>query len=530
MGLMKGRKCAIVMKQAAVLFSGRLEVQDRMLKVLLVDDEILALEDIQAMVDWEDLGFQIIGATTSTRKARELYEQYFPELLIADIVMPVENGTALAKDLKAFGRPLKIFFLTSYEEFSYAKEAIALGVSEYLVKNELDAASLTRVLLKIRNEIERERQGSRLYEKDIFMDYLKSARPRTRILREGYFQMAAVCRRPCVYLKPGAYWEEAGDDIILPKELENDEGIVNCRDENRLVFLFHRDANTKNAAYLLEAMIEGAEKKLDEANSGEIAIIYTGVFQNAEDIFENYQKILVTYGRLPFVTQKRCYSAEDAVYPDREMQEEVRKLLRELESMDAAALIGTQKFSMLAAVLNRLYDKAFLNQATHLMYEMVKKLFVYYGYETEDIARFCAEPIFTTFGLDRCFLELRNKLTEGGAWDVAGEEVFKSRKVAAYIRRHYREDINIAGLAKIFCMSPSQLKKVFKKETGFTVLEYVTECRIRRAKELLNEGELRIGEIADRCGYSTSQYFCKVFKQRTGLTPAEYQKRKWNGD
>lgn len=334
-----------------------------MLKVLLVDDEILALEDIQAMVDWEKLGYEIVGATTSTRRAVELYQEHFPHLLITDIVMPAKSGVELGRELLAYGRPLKIFFLTSYQEFSYAKEGIRLGVSEYLVKSELDAESLGAALRRAKEEIE-----------------------------------------------GGVFCEDRIKELI--KELTNMSSDELRQAEGQIQDLFYCVKKAANQKYLntLKAFLINGMAKMCSDYGGEYDDFLNAMPGKGNDVYE----------------------LEDWFTYCRDEFQEVEK-----------AHIGNGRFSM--------------------------------------------------------------------------------RKIVAYIRRHYHENLTIQLLADLFYVSTSHLKKVFKEETGYTIMDYVTFCRMEHARELLKCGKYRVGEIASLCGYATPQYFSKVFKESTGCTPFQFQ-------
>ena len=342
-----------------------------MLKVLLVDDEILALEDIRAMVDWAELGYEIVGATTSTKKAVELYREYFPQLLITDIVMPVKSGVELGKELLTFGKPLKIFFLTSYQEFSYAREGIQMGVSEYLIKNELDAASLGAALKKARKELE-----------------------------------GKVC----------------GEDRV-------------------------------------EALLK----------------------------------------ELAGMSSDRLLQADETI---RELFERIKEN-------------GTGKYQ---------------NDLRVCLRECLERLCSGYGEEYRDLPYTIPDKSADAYELENWFGHCRKELLEVEKAHRDGGR-FTTRKIVAYIHRHYHENITIQMLADLFYISPSHLKKMFKRETGYTVLDYVTLCRMRRAGVLLKSGEYRVGEISSLCGYATPQYFSKVFKEYTGYTPFDFQAEgEWNED
>lgn len=97
------------------------------------------------------------------------------------------------------------------------------------------------------------------------------------------------------------------------------------------------------------------------------------------------------------------------------------------------------------------------------------------------------------------------------------------RAVMDYIGSHYNQDLSLESLAEQFHMSSSSLSKQFKKTTGFRVREYILQIRIKAAERLLVHTELNITEIADACGFSSSNYFGDAFRNATGISPLKYR-------
>lgn len=129
-----------------------------MFKVLLVDDEPLVLIGLQGMLDWNKLGWEIVGTARNGKEALELVKEQCPDLVLCDIKMPVMGGLALAKKCQELDLGLPVFImLTSYEEFDYVKQSINLGVLEYLVKLDLTPQSLENALRRAEHRIQRER-------------------------------------------------------------------------------------------------------------------------------------------------------------------------------------------------------------------------------------------------------------------------------------------------------------------------------------------------------------------------------------
>ncbi len=104
------------------------------------------------------------------------------------------------------------------------------------------------------------------------------------------------------------------------------------------------------------------------------------------------------------------------------------------------------------------------------------------------------------------------------------EENIVENKIIPYIKEHYTEMITVTEIAEYAALNPQYMMRLFKKEKGDSILEYVTGLRLELAKELLRKTELTNEQVADKVGYATSNYFIKLFKKNYGMTPREFRK------
>lgn len=135
-----------------------------MLKIFLAEDEVIVRETIKRMIPWEELGFELVGEAADGEMALPLLIRQKPDLLITDIKMPFMDGLTLAKLAKKELPELKIVILSGYDDFNYAKQAISIGVEEYLLKPITKNALIER-LSEIRSRYEHEKTQKEYYEK-----------------------------------------------------------------------------------------------------------------------------------------------------------------------------------------------------------------------------------------------------------------------------------------------------------------------------------------------------------------------------
>ena len=173
-----------------------------MLRILLVDDEPLVLIGLQGMLEWEKLGYTVCGTARNGKLALELIEREKPDIVIADVKMPVMDGLTLARTCRERSALPAFIMLTSFEEFGYIKQAMGAGVVDYLVKLDLTPENLQTALAKAAEKVKKERallgelsaqenlaESVRSYQERFFVRlYARTWQPKA-------FAMAAV-RRP----------------------------------------------------------------------------------------------------------------------------------------------------------------------------------------------------------------------------------------------------------------------------------------------------------------------------------------------
>ena len=132
------------------------------IKIMIVDDEKMAVEYLHNLVPWDDYGFEIVCEASSTEMAVGQYARCKPDIVITDICMPMFDGIELARRLLSENNGVKILLLSSYSEFEYAQSALSLGVSGYILKHEITSEAILQRVLKLRDEINTKRKESRV--------------------------------------------------------------------------------------------------------------------------------------------------------------------------------------------------------------------------------------------------------------------------------------------------------------------------------------------------------------------------------
>ena len=135
--------------------------------VMIVDDERLAQEDLLSLVDWNVLGFEVVATAFNGRQALSKFAQFSPQIVFTDMRMPFMDGVELIEKLRELDKQTEIVVLSAYEDFAYAKTAIRFGISDYVIKSEINKFAFTELLIKLRQKITQKTKNSMIINNQI---------------------------------------------------------------------------------------------------------------------------------------------------------------------------------------------------------------------------------------------------------------------------------------------------------------------------------------------------------------------------
>ncbi|MFC4600936.1 response regulator transcription factor [Cohnella hongkongensis] len=513
-------------------------------KVMLVDDEVLAIEHMRGLISWPSLGYEIVCTATKPAEALRLAREHRPELVILDIVMPGMDGLALGKELIAEGTVLKVVLLTSYKEFEYAKEALKLGVSNYWVKHEMDGEAVKRELGGLREEIERERRARKNDRGRLLVDWLGG-----RELSDEQWRMATsglgsrFDRLHLLVLQPDrpfpALPEASSAAPRLPSEWpeEEEEGLLAAvRFLEGHYVLVYGDSGSRGEGKMRETIerrtAEG-QRMLERLTGSTVSAATAYGLTSRTEVPGKLADALKLLERTIFYGPRTLFRLNDlwreepaagsrwdweeeaagireriAARQYREAAERLAaSLARAAEEKDPAALAGLCRQT--AAALDR-------GRAARGLPSLAQARTGEPGEKTD----------WTSLeGLRDWLLAETEALAAADAPRSSMSR--KVRQALEYLERHYADpDVDTDTVARDIGLSRDHLRHVFKEETGSTVQARLTDIRMDRAKRLLDEGALKVYEVAERVGYRNGQYFSQVFRKTTGMTPLDYMEKR----
>ena len=530
-------------------------------RIILVDDEEEVRKGIIRKIDWETLGFQVVGDAENGQDALEKIEQLEPDVVMTDIRMPYMDGLTLTSWIRQKYPSVKVLIFSGFDDFEYAQQAIKLNVTEYILKP-VNVEELTQILNRVREnldqEIEQRRDVDRLRE-----SYLNSL----PILRELFLNDMVRGNMPAEDIRQKL--EEYKIDILgaekwltavinVENETAEETGLT-LHQEKELIPISVKsllEDNLKDycrftafnsaVGITLIAAVDGEKKQ-------------TSLIDLLGDICKEIKRILqvtVTIGigyfcmdleQLPAAYQ----SAVDALgYQEivgtgniiyiNDMEPVSRGKLQR-ETRDEADLIAAVKFGTREKIeaAARSFASRMESARVHMRQQQVYQMSI-----INCLIRLMQQQdldLGAMFGTDEMYgkviygnmkpEEFASVITEVGCRmnEAMNRERDKTAKkvileAKQYILDHYQDpELSVDVMCRQLHMSPAYFSTVFKRETGQTYIAYLTEVRLDKAVELLNTTDDKTYVIAQKVGYQEQNYFSYVFKKRFGISPTKFR-------
>ncbi len=537
------------------------------IKVFLVEDEMVIRRGIKNSIDWEKEGYIFCGEASDGELAYPMIIKEKPDILITDIRMPFMDGLELCKLVKKELPNIKILILSGYDEFDYAKEAIRLGVTEYLLKP-ISSGKLLEALNGVSESIRREKE-----DKDLVRKYMEEMRENTEHEKQKFFeQMIAGNLSMADALETGKKYEmnlsagmynlllfrfTLGEENRKSGELLGEAEYAIEKLTERLEYVFEFQRGVEGWAFLLMAdneeqmseRVKELSKDLEEIMKNYSTIAYFGGIgqpvarlRELEESFREAERALAARFTMEL---NRIISVEDIrmaqnvdTLDDIEITsfgeiEKTRTMLEKFLNNGAEdeidefvdVYINELPEENLKSVLMRQY---IIMDAYIVMMSFCEKI---EGIEGEMQAQ--SEELKNSMKTSQTLEEIKNyirmllKKIIGVRDTISGRRYSDIIEIAKdQIRKTYMSDeISLNTIVAEVGMSPSYFSSIFSKEMGKTFVEYLTEIRMDRAKELLMCSSMKTSEIGYEVGYKDPHYFSYIFKKTQNCTPKEFRAR-----
>jgi len=435
-----------------------------MYKVFFVDDEASMRAGIRESIEWDDSGFILAGEAPDGEMALSLMQEILPDILITDVRMPFMDGIELSRQAKKIMPWIKILILSGHDEFEYAKQAIAIGVEDYLLKP-VTSAILMETLTEIANRIDKERRSN--------VDNLIASMQ----------DISAGRKMP----------------LINIKKLPIIDKLRYATKADAAGFVEDYLLKPVTSANLMESLSEIA-KRIDKERRSNVE----NLIASMQDISAGGRMPIINIDKLPVIDKLRYATKADA-------DGFVEDYLESFDNTARTSFIFLFYIFMDILLSSSKIIEEFGGDAKEVLSEYFDAGYMLQDGDDIEKIRSLLKAVFERV------VEFRDTATGAKYSDI----IVKAHE---YIKSNYsNKDISLHTVAKEVSVSPNHFSTVFSKETGETFISYITGVRIEQAKVLLKTTQMRTSDVGYEVGYNDTQYFSYVFKKQTGMTPKEFR-------
>ncbi len=525
-----------------------------MFNVLIADDEAVFRRYLRNAIDWEACGFKLAGEAKNGLDALEMARKNNPDIALVDINMPYMSGLSLSEKLKELFPEIVIVIITGHNEFEYAREAIKIGVVDYILKPFTEEELLV-VLLKARGVLQKLSEKKSIAQtstaamKERFLNLLVSneySSDEEEIKRQFKFFgidthsldfLVAAIEIDNMYQR----WTDAAEISLWKYAVSNILGEIiqvegNCilfnGPEGRIVAIIEFRDTSDITNFRFDdfqrscSLVKKYVGFTITIGVGTILRGFTGIHSSYMQSLEALQnKAVVGNGKVIKYFDGESKSSNIGFYPS-EVNEKLQMSLR-LGNRDEIEEGLEEVFKYIREKnLSWDYTYAVLMGLVSICLSFITEN----GSDIEEVLGKRFSP----------YNEIRNsesfeasckwiKVLFKKVVDYSTENKFtKSRKIVETVKEHIEtnygdNDLSVEKIARSLYINSSYLRKVFRKELNLTVSDYITNIRMQKAKELISKGNIRLANVSEKVGYCDASHFSKSFKKHFGMSPSEYE-------
>ena len=505
-------------------------------------------------INWEDLGFKVIGEASNGAEALELTEKLGPDLLLTDIMMPFIGGIELARQVREVRPATQIAFLTGYEVFEFAKKAIQYNIISYLLKP-ISAEEMSAELVKIKkiidDKFEQFRSGQMAKE---HLDIMSFVMP---LLLDGYTHAESENNSGRIMseaLRLGLMTPEAEMSYCVLVTALNDRNGVNITSKTTVNSIdlilkkyinhvsFYIDGRVISLLYATRRTIEKyIHIAVEDITQSVLRIMdcdsrigISRIGDAVTNLHELYVEAMnaISYNGEEVSNIRYISDMENDFFADIEDFEdfvsEEERLVRGGLSREAGEACDRIFDSLEHVGRYKLSANFIVPNLTSSVYKIM-----YSVADKEHVAMLqeeCPLQMADLYGNVSKIRDYCRNLTVKAA-TIVSEQCRKSGSrhcnlAIEYINKEFSDpDISLVSVSRKIAVSPNYLSALVRKEIGSTFIELLTKRRMEEAKELLKYPAFKVKDVALKCGYTDQHYFSYSFKKETGMSPIQYKKQ-----
>lgn len=500
-----------------------------MYKVFIVDDEPFIIEGLYDVVDWPAFGLEIVGHAENGKQALDKLQNLPVDILITDISMPIMTGLTLIAEARKIKPELKVIILSGFDDFAYLKEAMRLGIENYLLKP-INFKELEETLSGTIEKMNAYQANYALNEYDISIlrsnilyrwltgkieaDELTERASLLGLRLDQPYMLVSVLRAQSTKLEQ-----------VLMRLVENEDNVLYLVDyDGDYVVIFTMDdpeVEKPRAIRLLQQVRElyfGEDICISLGSVETLSEHTTDSYRHAKEAQEYFlvlqQPSYVDYVDIQERKEEasRSFSLHWPDYAKGIAARDKQELFNQIDS-------DFERLRMTPGMLPSILQSVAVELIIRFKMELSD---IQYG-AAPDFVKSTLTSIMESVSIDDLIAAVKEGI--GGLVDSLNSDIKSPviQQTLNHIHQSYAEDLSLKVLAGQYHIHPVYLGHLFHKETGESFTEYINRYRIEKAKELLRTTPLKVQEIARQVGYWETGYFYKQFKKYVGLSPRDFK-------
>ena len=501
-------------------------------RLLIVDDEIILRNGVKYLCNWEEYGFVVVGEASNGKEALELIPVLDPHIVIIDIVMPIMNGIDFTKAVNEKYPNIKVLILSSFSEFDYVREAFKYGAVDYLLKPKLRSEdllnSLNNIVKKFSSPQTRlnESQKNKLLLEQVLFTSLDDQEKVFNELQEGMKQSNFRLMKASLQ-----YLRYVGEEELkkITEEVFSvlkTYSIIDLIKNNEYIVLINYSLDKEDELFSYLSQIQDTHNELFK----EIKFIVSESFSDIRTIKDYYDSVNNLMGYL-FYYSHEAFVKANGIYSESVEEFDAALLLTYLNSFEIEK-VKIYLFDYLNKVrFKRSYDeysfKRFIQSNIYNMFNTMRKLGFDVGILNQNKMK-----LFKSIDKSIDYNEIKSLIQSfldqiENLVDVQSEKKNSIilDKIIDYVHKHYNEDLSLMEISEELHLNYYYLSSYFKNQTNENLTSYINNVRIQKAKQLLTDSDLNIAEVSKQVGFTDHNYFSKVFKKYTKMTPTSYRRK-----
>lgn len=520
------------------------------MKILIVDDEELTRTGVIASVDWGKLGITEIFQADDGVNGLKLAMQEKPDIILCDVRMPRMDGITMLERIEKQSPDTVVVFMSGYSDKEYLKAAIQLKAIDYIEKP-IEADELRKTLKKAVERCSMIKLQTIADEAHESTTASELAYRFTMPYRPNSDAVDSLCRKLSEHHGHGGFKEVTTfivkireipeEPRVIPDIHEALDGYLSSMNMHSIYtekksynIIFHVYGDIKPSEGTLRKVADQISSLMTDFSDYYIAI--GDSVSGKENVYKSYSSAVILLQNSFFMPSKSVIT-KDMYEADKASKSLNLADIRELSSEFMTAIESSDK-SKAVSIMDELgtldgSTDVLENQLKAIYHDMLLHLFKTRKKQSlaTDLSIENQETIMNI--IEECFSfnELHDELkekTESFFKDTEGEAVDNPviRMICEYISNHYSDsDLSVKSISDYAALSTSYACTYFKNETGMTLNQYITEFRMKKAKQLLTDPRNKVNDISAAVGYNDGNYFTKSFRKFTGLSPSEYREQ-----